>query len=286
LSRFEQEARAVSSLNHPNIVAVYDVGREGEASYFAMELVEGRTVRELTAAGAPPLKRALPLAAQIADGLAKAHRAGTRHRHLKPENLIVNSDGLVKILDFGLAKLTRPEAGELTTAPTEAYEAPRTDAGIVLGTAGYMSPEQAAGRPVDYRSDQFVFGSILYEMVTGRRAFQGASTAESLAAIIQKEPEPVVALQPETPVPLLWLIERCLAKEPADRYESTRDLARDLATLRDRTASGSLAGLEAGTFSRRLSRGGRLGWMAAALASLATAVLAAIHFRERPVRPQ
>jgi eukaryotic-like serine/threonine-protein kinase len=286
LSRFEQEARAVSTLNHPNIVVVYDVGREGEASYFAMELVEGRTVRELTASGALPLKRALPLAAQIADGLAKAHAAGIVHRDLKPDNVIVNADGLVKILDFGLAKLTRPEAAELTAAPTEAHEAPRTDAGIVLGTAGYMSPEQAAGRPVDYRSDQFAFGSILYEMVTGRRAFHGGSTAESLAAIIQKEPEPVVSSQPDTPAPLLWLIERCLAKEPADRYESTRDLAKDLATLRDRTASGSLTRPEAEGFSKRLSRGGRLGWTAAALASLAAAVLAAIHFRERALRLQ
>src|SRR5262249_62216549 len=137
---------------------------------FGRERVGGRAARELPAAGALPLKRALPLAAQIADGLAKPHGAGIVHRDLKPKTLIVNSDGLVKILDFGLAKLTRPEAGELTTAPTEAYEAPRTDAGIVLGTAGYMSPEQAAGRPVDYRSDQFVFASILYEMVTGRRA--------------------------------------------------------------------------------------------------------------------
>jgi eukaryotic-like serine/threonine-protein kinase len=285
LSRFEQEARAVSSLNHPNIVVVYDVGHDGEASYFAMELVEGKTLRELTASGPLPVKRILSLASQIADGLANAHGAGIVHRDLKPDNVVVNSDGHVKILDFGLAKFTRPEGGNLTAAPTAAQEAPRTDAGIVLGTAGYMSPEQAAGRAVDYRSDQFAFGSILYEMVTGRRAFAGASPAESLAAIIQKEPESAASLQPDAPTPLLWLIERCHAKEPADRYESTRDLARDLATLKDRAASGSLTALEAGRPSKRLSRGGRAGWAAAVLATLAAIVLAAVHFRERPRRP-
>jgi len=285
LSRFEQEARAVSSLNHPNIVVVYDVGRDGEASYFAMELVEGKTLRELTASGPLPVKRILPLASQIADGLAKAHGAGIVHRDLKPDNVVVNSDGHVKVLDFGLAKFTRPEGGNLTAAPTAAQEAPRTDAGIVLGTAGYMSPEQAAGRPVDYRSGQFAFGSILYEMVTGRRAFAGASAAESLAAIIQKEPEPVTSLQPKVPVPLIWIIERCLAKEPSERYESTRDLARDLAILRDRSSGASASGLATGAMPARLARSGRFGWVAAILTTIAAIILATIHLREKPSRP-
>jgi Tol biopolymer transport system component len=234
LSRFEQEARSASALNHPNIVAVYDVGRSDSTSYIAMELVEGNTVRELLVSGALPLKRSLSIAAQAAEGLAKAHAAGIVHRDLKPENLMVSSDGFVKILDFGLAKLTPPEKTSLSDMLTMA--GPRTASGVVVGTVGYMSPEQASGSALDLRSDQFAFGAILYEMLTGRRAFERATAVDTLSAILHDEPEPVGSVSPGTPVPLRWIVERCLAKDADERYASTRDLARDLALNRDRGA--------------------------------------------------
>jgi len=231
LSRFEQEARSASALNHPNIVAVYDVGRSGETSFIAMELVEGRTVRDLLASGQLAWKRALSIAAQAADGLAKAHAAGIVHRDLKPENLMVSSDGFVKILDFGLAKLVDEKKTNLSNALTMA--GPQTASGIILGTVGYMSPEQASGAPLDFRSDQFSLGAILYEMATGKRAFSRATVVDTLSAILHDEPEPLGSLRPEAPQALRWILDRCLAKEPDERYASTRDLARDLATLRD-----------------------------------------------------
>ena len=230
LSRFEQEARSASGLNHPNIVTIHDIGWAESASYISMELVDGKTLRELLVSGPLPVRKILPIAAQIADGLAKAHGAGIVHRDLKPENVMVSKDGFVKILDFGLAKLVAPPPQEGSHMPTAA---PATEPGLVLGTIGYMSPEQAAGQSVDFRADQFSLGSILYEMATGKRAFQKTTTVETLTAILREEPEPVAALSPEAPAPLSWIIMRCLAKEPEDRYASTRDLARELATVRD-----------------------------------------------------
>src|SRR5512143_632494 len=163
LRRLEKEARTASSLNHPNIVTIYEIGTSDSRSYIAMELVAGKTLRELLFPGPLPVKRSLQIAVQIAEGLAKAHEAGVVHRDLKPENIMVTRDGLVKILDFGLAKLRSAagEGGESTNIPTETGTRP----GMVLGTVGYMSPEQAAGQPIDFRSDQFSFGSILYELV-------------------------------------------------------------------------------------------------------------------------
>lgn len=237
LMRFEKEARSASSLNHPNIVTIHDIGVSDGTSYIAMERVDGLTLRELLSDGALPTKRLLPIAAQVADGLSKAHEAGIVHRDLKPENVMVTKGGLVKILDFGLAKLTRPEdSGGATQAPTAGD---MTGAGVVMGTAGYMSPEQAAARPLDFRSDLFSFGSIVYEMVTGRRAFARDTVPETLAAIIRDDPEPIGRLSPLSPVPLRWIVERCLARNPEDRYAATRDLAHDLATLKDRLAETS-----------------------------------------------
>src|SRR5262245_19535436 len=250
LARFDQEARAASALNHPNIVAVYDVGRSDSTSFIAMELVEGRTVRELVASGALPVKRALSIAAQTADGLAKAHGAGIVHRDLKPENLMVSSDGFVKILDFGLAKLVEDKPGGGTEALTAA--GPQTASGVVVGTVSYMSPEQASAAPLDFRSDQFTLGAILYEMLTGRRAFGRANAVDTLSAILHEEPEPVGSLRLETPTALRWVVERCLAKEPDERYASTRDLARDLAMLRDRLSESG--GSEPATVRRRKAR--------------------------------
>src|SRR5262245_47641221 len=244
LARFEQEARAASALNHPNIVTIYEIGEAGGSPFIAMELVDGRTVREIAADGQLPLRRIFSIAAQAADGLARAHAAGIVHRDLKPENLMVTRDGFVKILDFGLSKLVAPVSGGVSAMPTLAR--PETHPGTVLGTVAYMSPEQASGRDLDFRSDQFSLGSILYELAAGDKAFQRATAAETMSAIIRDEPKPLLEKRPDAPAPFRWIIERCLAKEPEERYAATRDLARDLAVVRDRASeiSGAAAGIE------------------------------------------
>jgi Tol biopolymer transport system component/predicted Ser/Thr protein kinase len=231
LARFEQEARSASALNHPNIVTVHDIGRSDSTSFIAMELVDGRTLRELGAGGALPVRRTLAIATQIAEGLAKAHAAGIVHRDLKPENVMVTKDGFVKILDFGLAKLVEPESGEVSVMPTLAR--PETHPGVVMGTVSYMSPEQASCEPVDFRSDQFSLGSILYEIASGQRPFQKKTAAETMSAIIREDPEPIGKIRTEVPPPLRWIVERCLAMDPEERYASTRNLARELASVRD-----------------------------------------------------
>jgi predicted ATPase len=229
LHRFEQEARSASALNHPNIVTIFDFGQDGSSHYIAMELVEGKTLRELLVLGLLPTRRAIEIAAQVAQGLTKAHEAGITHRDLKPENLMVSHDGLVKILDFGLAKLALP-SGERSDMHTTSA----TPSGMLLGTVGYMSPEQAAGQRPDFRSDQFSFGLVLYEMVTGKRAFQRSTAAETMVAILREQTEPIVLQHRDVPAPLCWVIERCLAKDPDKRYASTRDLARELEAIRER----------------------------------------------------
>jgi predicted ATPase len=231
LHRFEREARSASALNHPNIITIYELGQDGATHYIAMELVEGKTLRELLLAGRLPIRTAIEIAAQAAEGLAKAHEAGIAHRDLKPENLMISHDGFVKILDFGLAKLAPPDGDILETGTLDSSD---TRPGAVLGTLQYMSPEQASGGRLDIRSDQFSLGAMLYEMVTGKRAFRRATAAETLVAVLREQPEPIGALNPDAPAPLCWAIERCLAKDPDKRYVSTRDLARELATIRDR----------------------------------------------------
>ena len=230
LDRFAQEARSASALNHPNIVTIYELGQDASTHYIAMELVEGKTLRELLASGLLPMRKAIEIAAQVAEGLTKAHEAGITHRDLKPENLMVSHDGFVKILDFGLAKLESPSAerSDMFSTPTSL-----TAPGLVLGTVGYMSPEQASGRPLDFRSDQFSFGLVLYEMVTGNRAFRKSTAAETLVALLREPAPPIGAQNGDAPAPLCWAIERCLAKEPDKRYVSTRELARELAAIRD-----------------------------------------------------
>ncbi len=232
LRRFEQEARSAAALNHANIVTIHELGQVDSTHYIAMELVEGRPLRALLSSGSIPMRRLIEMAAQVADGLARAHEAGIVHRDLKPENLMVSAEGVVKILDFGVAKLVAPtsEAG-MATAASQA-----TRAGMLLGTIAYMSPEQASGEPVDFRSDQFSLGLVLYEMATGQRPFEKGTPASTLAAILRDEPKPVGSVNPEAPAPLCWVIERCLAKEPEKRYGSSRDLARDIVALRDRLA--------------------------------------------------
>src|SRR5579872_4169225 len=185
LRRFEQEALATAALNHPNILAVFDIGTHEGAPYVVSELLEGETLRERLHSGALPLRKSQDYALQIARGLAAAHEKGIVHRDLKPENLFLTKDGRVKILDFGLAKLTQPESAAHTSLPTMTHV---TEAGVVMGTAGYMSPEQVRGIAVDSRSDIFSFGAILYEMVSGKRAFHRDTPADTMSAILKEEP--------------------------------------------------------------------------------------------------
>jgi predicted ATPase len=232
LHRFEREARSASALNHPNIVTIYELGQDGSTHYIAMELIEGKTLRELLVGGKLPLRKAIEIAAQVAEGLAKAHDAGVAHRDLKPENVMVSPDGLVKVLDFGLAK--RASLAEDLAARTDNMSTWQTTTGLVIGTVQYMSPEQACGGQMDFRSDQFSFGLVLYEMITGICAFPRGTVAETLVAILREQAMPIGTQNTEIPAPLSWAIERCLEKEPSRRYPSTRDLARELAAIRDR----------------------------------------------------
>jgi serine/threonine-protein kinase len=240
MRRFEQEARAAGILNHPNITAVYDVGTLDGSPYVVSELLEGETLRSRLAGGALAPRRAIDYAIQIAHGLAAAHEKGIVHRDLKPENLFVTKDGRVKILDFGLAKLTRrEEVGRETDLPTTAAG---TEPGIVLGTLGYMSPEQVRGKPADARSDIFSFGAILYEMLSGKRAFHGDSAADTMSAILMKEPEELSASNRNLPPGLDRIVRHCLEKNPEARFHSTHDLAFDLEALSDATSPALVSG--------------------------------------------
>jgi Tol biopolymer transport system component len=246
LARFIQEARTASSLNHPHIVAIYDIGRQAPdgaqggarpVQYVAMELVAGVSLREAIDGRRFDLKRALGYLAQAADALAAAHAAGIVHRDLKPENLMVADAGYVKVLDFGLAKLQGQPAGpESTDATVSAGTSP----GLVMGTVGYMSPEQAQGRAVDQRSDIFSFGCILYETVTGSRAFSGDSVVDTLHRIIHDQPEPITVRLPSAPPELQRIVRKCLAKDPEDRYQSMKEVAIDLRDLRRQLDSGAI----------------------------------------------
>ena len=223
LRRFELEARAASALNHPNIVTIYEIGAHEGTPYIAMEYVEGVTLREKLAGKPLPTDKLLGYTRQLAEGLAKAHQAGIVHRDLKPENIVVSRDGYLKILDFGVAKLI-PATVNSETATRDRVA---TRDGVIVGTAQYMSPEQATGAEVDFRSDQFALGSILYEMATGKRAFQRATAAETLRAILTEEPESTTLANPQLGV-VSRIVGRCLSKDPKDRYDSTSDIAKEL----------------------------------------------------------
>jgi dienelactone hydrolase len=267
-ARFEQEARAASALNHPNIVTVYDIGSVDSTLYVAMELVEGKTLRDLLAEGPLTSRKLLEVATQMGDGLARAHAAGIVHRDLKPENVIVSQDGHVKILDFGLAKrLTSGAPAASVVSALATTERPLTEHGVMLGTVAYMSPEQAQGKPVDARSDIFSFGIVLYEMSTRRRPFGGDNSVSILSSILRDTPAPITELEPSALAALDRVIRRCLEKDPDDRYRDASELRDELRTLRDELASapGRLG------IKPQPTRASRLG--AGALAALLLAML-------------
>jgi eukaryotic-like serine/threonine-protein kinase len=228
LHRFEQEALATAALNHPNILAVFDIGVSEGAPYAVSELLEGETLRERLRSGPIPVRKALDYALQITRGLAAAHEKGIVHRDLKPENLFVTKDGRVKILDFGLAKLTQADSHEHTSLPTATHH---TEAGVVLGTAGYMSPEQVRGVAVDARSDIFAFGAILYEMLSGKRAFHGETSADTMSAILKEDPPDLSETNRNISPALERIVQHCLEKNPESRFHSASDIAFDLEHL-------------------------------------------------------
>jgi serine/threonine protein kinase/tetratricopeptide (TPR) repeat protein len=228
LMRFRREAHVLASLNHPNIVTIYDIGQESSTVYIAMELVEGKALDEILSAGAMPIHDVLDIAIQIAAGLAVAHESGIVHRDLKPKNVMIRKDGLAKILDFGLSKL----APGFARSPLDETSA-ATEQGMLLGTIDYMSPEQASGLATDFRSDQFSFGSLLYEMVTGKRPFHCETIPQTLASIIEDEPKSIASLNPKVPRAIEAIVRRCLAKKPESRYASTQELACALKEISD-----------------------------------------------------
>ncbi|HEY6051956.1 MAG TPA: serine/threonine-protein kinase, partial [Thermoanaerobaculia bacterium] len=268
MRRFEQEARAAGVLNHPNVTAVYDIGTHDGAPYVVQELLEGETLRTRLSGGGLPVRKAIDQAIQIAHGLAAAHEKGIVHRDLKPENLFVTRDGRIKILDFGLAKLTQSESGNghQTNLPTATAG---TEPGVVLGTLGYMSPEQVKGKPADQRSDIFAFGAILYEMLSGSRAFHRDSAAETMSAILREEPPDLSATNKNVQPGLERLVRHCLEKNPEERFQSARDMAFDLEALSGVSGTAAVTPAAGPSGRKRLLSAGLAAGILASLASLA-----------------
>jgi eukaryotic-like serine/threonine-protein kinase len=274
LHRFQQEAQAVASLNHPNIMAIHDFGEHERSPYIVAELLEGETLRERLRGGALPTRKAADYAEQIARGLAAAHEKGVVHRDLKPENIFVTRDGRVKILDFGLAKLARQEGVSATDAATLVSQ---TEPGLVMGTVGYMSPEQVKGQTADQRSDLFSFGAILYEMLSGRRAFRGETSVETMSAILKEDPPELTETNRSVPPAMERIVRHCLEKNPEERFQSARDVAFNLQSL-----SGSTSQVAAiAPVKRPAARVGRI----AAIAALSLGLLAVVFWVGQSLKP-
>ncbi len=276
--RFIQEARAASALNHPNIITVHDIASDAGLDFMVMEFVAGRTLDQLMGRKGLKLNDTLRYGAQIAAALATAHAAGIIHRDLKPGNVMVTESGLVKVLDFGLAKLAEPEPTD--AAATQTMD-PRTEEGVVVGTAAYMSPEQAQGKKVDARSDIFAFGSVLYEMVTGKRPFQGETKLSTLSAIVDKEPLPISSIAEQTPPELERLVTRCLRKDPERRAQTMADVKLVLEELKEESESGKLLAAAPTAARQRVSVPLMVGLVAAGLAI----VVAAVVLLRGPTKP-
>jgi eukaryotic-like serine/threonine-protein kinase len=272
--RFEREAKTVSSLNHPNICVLYDVGHQDGMDYLVMECVEGETLAKRLEKGPLPLEQVLKYGAQIADGLDKAHRSCVVHRDLKPGNIMLTATG-AKLLDFGLAKAGLAPASLTTLTAAATQTTPMTQEGTIVGTFQYMSPEQVEGKELDGRSDIFSLGAVLYEMLTGQRAFPGKSQLSVASAILEKEPAPISSIKPLTPPALDHTIRRCLAKEVERRWQSAGDLARELEWVAE---SGSQTGVSAARATRKTRE--RLAWIFALVAALAAAVFAFVYFNK------
>src|SRR5262245_55220901 len=284
LHRFEQEACAAGALNHPNILVVHHIDTHDGAPYIVSELLEGGTLRKRISGTPMAQRRAIDYASQIAQGLAAAHEKGIVHRDLKPENIFITNDGRVKILDFGLAKLTQLDGNQSQTeVPTRRVD---TDPGVVMGTVGYMSPEQLKGRTVDQRSDIFSFGAILYEMLAGRRAFHGESTAETMSAILKEDPPDLSETNQRVSPALERLVNHCLEKNPESRFHSASDLAFALEALSGSTSNSTQTMTMASLASRRWARRELILAIVAAGASFAAIALAIAlgvsYFRRPP----
>jgi serine/threonine-protein kinase len=277
--RFEREARAVSALNHPNICTLFDVGSQDGTEYLVMEYIEGETLATRLEKGSLPLDQALKIGIEVADALDKAHRAGIIHRDLKPGNIMLTKSG-AKLLDFGLAKAALPLLAGATWTASATRTTPVTQAGMIVGTFQYMSPEQVEAKDLDARSDIFSFGSVLYEMLTGRAAFQGRSQLSVASAILEKDPEPISALQPMTPPALDRTVRKCLAKDPEDRWQTARDLLLELEWIAE---AGSQAGVPAPFVSHRKNRE-RIAWAMAGVVTL-IAIALAIGYVQRAPKP-
>src|SRR2546425_2829945 len=271
LRRFEQEACAAGALNHPNILVVHDIGMHDGSPYVVSELLEGETLRRRMGGTALPQRKAIDYGLQVAHGLAAAHEKGIVHRDLKPENIFITNDGRVKILDFGLAKLTG--AGDTdqsqTDIPTRRVD---TDPGIIMGTVGYMSPEQLRGRRADHRSDIFSFGAILYEMLSGRRAFHGESTADTMSAILRQDPPELSGTNQNVNPALERVVQHCLEKNPEERFHSASDLAFAIQALSGSAAmSGQTVAMAAQLARPRLGK--YFPWIVAGIFALTSIIL-------------
>jgi Tol biopolymer transport system component len=276
--RFEREAKAISGLNHPNICVLHDIGHQDGIDYLVMECVEGETLAKRLEKGPLPLEQVSKLGAQIADALDKAHRAGIVHRDLKPQNIMLTATG-AKLLDFGLAK-SASSLVDLAAMTITKAESPITEQGTIVGTFQYMSPEQVEGRELDGRSDIFSLGAVLYEMVTGQRAFEGKSRLSVASAILEKEPAPLTTLKPLTPLALDHVIRSCLAKDPDDRWQTARDLSHELKWIGE---AGSQAGAPA--VAGRSGGTARIAWAVAAVLLAAVGALSVAYFKSKGESP-